>query len=96
MASLPERLGDVVASRTISLAVTSIEPSVPFTELTMVSIFELAVLFVELAVLLVELVVLFVELAVLLVEPAEFLAFDALLVVDGDRTYLSANVTVFY
>ena len=60
----------------------------------MVSIFELAVLFVELAVLLVELAVLFVELAVLLVEPAEFLAFAALLVVDGDLAYLSAIVTV--
>ena len=68
----------------------------PFTELTMVSIFELAVLFVELAVLLVELSVLFVELAVLVDEPDEFLAFAALLVVDGDLTYLSAIVTVFY
>ena len=34
-ASLPERLGDVVASGTIPLAVASIELSVPFTEVTM-------------------------------------------------------------
>lgn len=43
-------------------------------------------LFVKLAVLLVDFSVLFVELAVLVDESDEFLAFAALLVVDGDLT----------
>ena len=84
MASLPERLGGIVGSAIIPLAVASIEPSVAFTELTVVSIFELAVLFVKLTVLLVVLAVLFVELAVLLIELAELVEFPALLLADGD------------
>ena len=67
---------------------------VAFTELTVVSIFELAVLFVKLTVLLVVLSVLFVELAVLLIELAELLEFPALLLVDGDLKYLFAIVAV--
>ena len=88
MASLPECLGGVVGSAIIPLAVASIKTSVTFTELTMVSIFELAVLFVKLTLLRIELAVLFVELAVLFIELAELLEFPALLLVDGDLTYL--------
>ena len=94
MASLPERLGSVVGSGIISLAVASIEPSVAFPELTVVSIFELAILFVKLTVLLVVLAVVFVELAVLLIELAELLEFPVLLLVDGDLEYLFAIVAV--
>ena len=83
MASLPERLGGVLGSAIIPLTVASIETSVAFAELTMVSIFELSMLFVKLTVLRVELAVLFVELAVLLIELAEVLEFPAFLVVDG-------------
>ena len=94
MASLPDHLVGVVGSATIVFAVASIEPSMAFAELTMVSMFELAVLFVKLIVLRVELAVLFVELAVLLIELAELLEFPALLVADGDLKYLFAIVAV--
>ena len=83
MASLPKRLGGVLGSAIIPLTVASIETSVAFAELTMVSIFEFSVLFVKLTVHRVELAVLFVELAVLPIKLAELLEFPVLLVVDG-------------
>ena len=94
MALLSQRLGGVVGSAINPLAVASIEPSVAFTELTVVSIFELAVLFIKLTVLLVVLALLFVELAVLLIELAEHLEFPALLLVDGDLKYPFTIVAV--
>ena len=70
IASLPERLGGVVVSAVIPLAVPSIETSVAVAELIIVSTFELPVRFDKLTVLLVKLAVLFDELAVLARRPS--------------------------